>query len=210
MARIETLSLEDLEGHDELLGVIQGTYGTMPNSFLTLGRVPELLEAAARLSLVVMREGKVPVGLKWMVAHVASRAAGCSYCSAHTGFHSAETAGVPSEKIEAIWEFETSPAFTDAERAALALARAASVTPNEATDEQFDELRRHFDDDEIVEIVAPIALFGFFNRWNDTLSTDLEQAQHRFAQDHLADSGWSPKGEAAQASEVDPTDAKEE
>jgi uncharacterized peroxidase-related enzyme len=193
MARVRSLSREDMHAHDELFATIEATYGTPPNSFYTLGRVPDLLEAAAQLSLVALRAGKVGTELKWLVANVASRAAGCSYCSAHTGYHANAAGGAPPEKVEAVWEFETSPLFDDAERAALRLARAAAVVPNEVTTAHFDDLRRHFDDDQIVEIVAPVALFGFFNRWNDTMATDLEAPQAHFAAAHLGPTGWAPK-----------------
>jgi uncharacterized peroxidase-related enzyme len=194
MARIETLDLDDLEGeHVEIFDTLRAAYGTLPSSFLTLGRMPALLEGISKMSVVALGEGRVSAELKWMLAHMASRAAGCSYCSAHTGFHASTSANAPVEKIEAIWEYETSDLFSEAEVAALRVARAAGVTPNQVTDEDFAELREHFDDDEIVELVAPIALFGFLNRWNDTLSTDLEKTPFDFATEHLSKSGWAPK-----------------
>ena len=74
-----------------------------------------------------------------------------------------------------MWGYQTGEAFTDGERAALRLAHHAALVPNQATDADFAELRRHFDDGEIVEIVGMIALFGFLNRWNDTMATELEE-----------------------------------
>lgn len=194
MARIERVDTETLtERHRELLATIEATYGTPPSSFQTLGRIPDVLEAAARLSLAVMRDGAVSAELKWLVANIASRVAGCSYCSAHTGYHAHHSGGAPPEKVEAVWEYETSTLFTDAERAALRLARAAAAAPNEATREHFDEARRHYTDDQIAEIVAAVALFGFFNRWNDTMASDLEEPKADFARRHLGPSGWRPK-----------------
>jgi alkylhydroperoxidase family enzyme len=96
------------------------------------------------------------------------------------------------EKIRAVWEYETSPHFTDRERAALRLAWKASTVPNQTTAEDFAELARHFDDGQIVEIVATIALFGYLNRWNDTMATDLEAHPARVAARAIAERGWSP------------------
>ncbi len=98
--------------------------------------------------------------------------------------------GASAEKIAAAFEFDTSPLFSDAERAALGLAYAASVVPNDATDEHFSELRKHFDEGEIVEIMAVIALFGWLNRWNDTMATTLEPEPVAFARTHLTAQGW--------------------
>jgi alkylhydroperoxidase family enzyme len=119
---------------------------------------------------------------------VASSAAGCRYCQAHTS-HAAEKAGA-GEKLAAVWDFEISPLFTEAERAALRLARDAALVPNQATDAHFSELRRHYSDAEILELVAVVSLFGFLNRWNDTLATRLEPGPRRFAERELAGRGW--------------------
>ena len=81
----------------------------------------------------------------------------------------------PDEKIAAIWEFETSDLFSAAERAAISLAIKAGSLPNDANQADFDELAKYFDEEQIVEIVASIALFGFLNRWNDTMATQLEE-----------------------------------
>ncbi len=51
---------------------------------------------------------------------------------------------------------------------------------------------RYFDDSEMVEIVAVIALFGFLNRWNDTVATDLEPAPFAVASNVIAVAGWEP------------------
>ena len=62
--------------------------------------------------------------------------------------------------------------------------------PNAVTDEDFEELRQHWDDDQVVEIIAAISTFGFFNRWNDTPATELESSPLQFAKDNLSDAGW--------------------
>ena len=58
--------------------------------------------------------------------------------------------------------------------AALQLAHHAGLTPNATTDDDFQLLRAHFSEEQILELVAVIAMFGFLNRWNDTLGTTLE------------------------------------
>ena len=94
------------------------------------------------------------------------------------------------EKIRAVWDFETSPLFSPAERAALRLAHHASLVPNEATSNDFDELKRYFDDEQIVEIVATTALFGYLNRWNDTMATTLEARAAEVADRATGAVGW--------------------
>ena len=98
----------------------------------------------------------------------------------------------PDDKIAAIWEFETSALFSEAERAALRLAMKASVVPNAAEEDDFGALRKHFNDAEIVEIVASIALFGYLNRWNDTMATELEEVPSNVAMRTIGPVGWRP------------------
>jgi hypothetical protein len=63
--------------------------------------------------------------------------------------------------------------------------------PNAVTDEMFLELKKHWSEDEIVEIVGVIAMFGFLNRWNDTFATPLEEHPAEFGEQHLAKHGWT-------------------
>jgi alkylhydroperoxidase family enzyme len=120
---------------------------------------------------------------------VVSNAAGCRYCQAHTS-HGAEVSGVSAEKIQAAFEFETSALFTDAEKAALRVALHAGMVPNAVEPEHMDALREHFSDKQCVEVVAVISLFGFLNRWNDTLATTLEETPRAFAAETIAGAGW--------------------
>lgn len=165
--------------------------GYLPNSQLTMQRRPKLLKAYAQLSAAIWDpEGSVDLGLRRLIGHVASRAAGCQYCMAHTAGHALHS-GIDDAKLAAVWEYRTSPLFTAAERAALDVALAAGQVPNDVTDEMFTELRKHWDEGEIVEIVAVIALFGFLNRWNDTMATPLEADPVEVGEKHLAGMGWS-------------------
>ncbi len=165
--------------------------GYLPNSQLTMQRRPKLLKAYAQLSAAIWDpEGSVDLGLRRLIGHVASRAAGCQYCMAHTAGHALHS-GIDDAKLAAVWEYRTSPLFNAAERAALDVALAAGHVPNDVTDEMFAELRKHWDEGEIVEIVAVIALFGFLNRWNDTMATPLEADPVEVGEKHLAAMGWS-------------------
>jgi uncharacterized peroxidase-related enzyme len=173
MPRLEPLARTEIQGLDDVLDAGEQMMGFLPNDGLTMARRPELLRAMASLVVAVYGTGRVDPGLKRLVGQMASTAAGCSYCTAHAAY-GAQRQGADPAKVAALWDYQTSPLFSDAERAALKLAQAASVVPNAATDGDFEELRRHFDDGEIVELVAVIALFGFLNRWNSTLATELE------------------------------------
>jgi uncharacterized peroxidase-related enzyme len=189
LPRIEPLPRESLPQYEDTFRAVESALGVLPNSTLTMARRPEIMEAFARLNSLVMAEGRVGGVLKQLVAAVVSAAAGCAYCQAHTS-HVAEQRGADARKIAAVWEYESSPLFSDAERAALRVAHGAGLTPNAVTDQDMAELRTYFDDEQIVEIVAVIANFGFLNRWNDTMATQLERSPLRWAGDNLQQHGW--------------------
>ncbi len=174
MSRIEPLNLDDLpQAQQEAMKTAEQMMGFVSNDSLTMARAPALLEAFASLVRTIYAPGKVDDGLKRLVGLVVSSAAGCTYCAGHTALTS-QRHGVPSKKVAAVWEFESSEFFDAAERAALRVALHAGQCPNSVTDEMYAELAKYFDEDARLEIVSVIALFGFLNRWNSTLATDLE------------------------------------
>lgn len=189
MAHIDPLPPEALGEFADRLGQIEAATGFVPNSLPTMARVPGLVDGFGQLAGAVFGNGLIEPGLAQMVAHMASAGSGCRYCQAHTS-HNAERMGVDEAKIAALWEFETDDAFDAAERAALRLALHSGQSPNAATAEDFEACRAHYTDDQITAIVAVCALFGYLNRWNDTMATDLEAAPRVFAEQALAPHGW--------------------
>lgn len=176
--------------------MVESAMGFVPNSMFTMARVPGLLPAFQQLGVAVLGNGLVPPALNQMVAQVASTAAGCRYCQAHTA-HSAERFGVSEEKLADLWTFETSEHFDEAERAALRLALHAASIPNVVDDTDMAACREFFSDDQIAALVATISFFGYLNRWNDTMATDLEASPLAFGGRVLADQGWTAGKHAA-------------
>ena len=173
MARIANVSREQLPEFEPMFQLLEETMGYLPNNMLSMAHWPELLKAFGGIGATILQQGRVDRGLKQLVAMVASTANGCHYCQAHTS-HSAHNLGVSREKIEAVFEFESSDLFSDAERAALRLAWHAALQPNASSDDDFMALKAHYSERDIVEIVSVISLFGFLNRWSDTMQSDLE------------------------------------
>lgn len=164
--------------------------GFVPNSVLIMQRVPKLAKALAQMTAAVWDSaGKVDRGFKRIIAHVASRAAGCQYCMAHTA-GGALHFGIEDEKLAAVWDYQTSQLYSAAERVALDFAVAASSVPNAVTDDLFAQLRKCWTEEQIVEIVGVISLFGFLNRWNDTMATPLEDEPIEVGEKYLARGGW--------------------
>lgn len=193
MAHVTPLPFDSVPGDiQERFVHYKNTRGFTPNSIQTMVRRPNIVRAFMQLNQAVLYEGTVPEELKMLVSLIASQAAGCRYCQAHMA-NLCKIYNSSKDKIAELWEFETSGHFTDAERAALRLALHGAMAPSQATQKDFDELFRYFDEDQAVEIVASIALFGFLNRWNDTMATDLEELPTEVASETIGGAyGWEP------------------
>lgn len=192
MARMEPLPIESCTD-PELRATMEhfvDTLGFVPNSLLTMQRVPAIAKATVQFNRAVFGpDTRIDLGFKRLIAHAASAAAGCQYCRAHTAV-SAGRQGIESEKIEALYEYRTSPLFDDRERVALDYAMAAASVPNAVTDELYARLAEHWSEEEIVELLGVVCMFGVFNRWNDSMATTLEAEPHEMAEVHLRDSDW--------------------
>ncbi|MEM6438648.1 MAG: carboxymuconolactone decarboxylase family protein [Pseudomonadota bacterium] len=191
MTRLAPLAREDLPQHAAFFEVVERTMGFVPNSLPTMARKAGLLEGFAALAQAALpaEPEAVPRPLLQMCAVVASAAAGCRYCQAHTAATAARL-GVSAEKVADLWLYETSPHFDDAERAALRFAQAAAENPGRADDATRADLIARHGETGLVEVTAVVALFGFLNRWNDAMATELEPEPAEFAAAHLARHGW--------------------
>jgi len=175
----------------ELARFFNETLGFPPNSVLTMQRRPAIAKAFIALNKAVMEnKGRVTSEQKRLLGLIASQTAGCRYCQAHTA-RAAERYGASAERIAEVWNYERSDLFTPAEKAALAFAQAAASAPNAVDKGIAAELKKHWSDDDIVEILGVVALFGYLNRWNDSMATALEPDAAESGLKHLAGQGWS-------------------
>lgn len=197
MTRLSLRRREETPELEPYFQAVEQRTGFIPNSQLVMAHKPGLLKAFAALRQAIYdREARIPRQLMYMVGHMASLTAGCRYCMAHTASNAARS-DAADEKIAAIWEYETSELFTDAERAALRFAQGAASAPNAVTDEDMAALKKHFDEVQILEILSVVCWFGFLNRFNDSLAMELEEEPHAIAERVLAARGWRAGKHAA-------------
>ena len=180
---------EDVPELEPIFKMVENAMGFVPTSMLTMAHWPELLQTFGAMSGTIIGGGELDRGLKQLIAFVVSNASGCRYCQAHTS-HMAEKNGVEVAKIQAAFEFESSDLFSEPERAALRVALHAGMTPNAVEAPHMQTLSQHYNPKQVVEIVAVISVFGFLNRWNDTMATTLEEGPKNFATEELGKQGW--------------------
>ncbi len=208
MAHLDTVSDEQLAGLDNVLAGAEAAMGFVPNSMLTMAHMPQLTMAFSMLAGVVFggdlsamvqqyqadipaydpEENLSPDQVQ-LIAYTVSLSAGCRYCQAHTS-HNAHRFGIAEDKLQQVLRYEESEHFSESEKALITLALAAGRVPNESDEQHFVDLQIHFSPRQIVQIVGVISLFGYLNRWNDTLATRLEETPIAFAERVLAQGGW--------------------
>jgi len=168
------------------------TLGFCPNSIKTMYHRPAIAYSFIALNKAVMENsGRVTSALKRMIGYISSYTAGCRYCQAHT-IRAAHRYGADDEKMENLWDYMTHPAFSDQERVTLEFAFRCSSIPNSVDDEIAEKLRNYWNEGEIVEILGVISLFGFLNRWNDSMGTEIEDGAVESGIRYLSKKGWTP------------------
>ena len=175
---------------EELFKAVENSMGYLPNAYLGMAKRPELLKSFSSLIMAIFTQEGLSPGLRQLIALACSLSAGCKYCQAHTS-HGAERSGIDHQKIAEILKYNDSALYSESEKAVLDLAFAAGATPNTSSKEHFNELKKHFSDELITDIVSVISIFGFLNRWNDTLGTKLEDVPKDFMEEKLIPLGWS-------------------
>lgn len=127
-----------------------------------LAVAPELMKATLAFEKAVRTSG-LEKSLVELVKTRASQINGCAYCI-HMHTRDARAAGETEERLYLLSAWRESSLYTPRERAALAWTDALTlVAETQAPDEDYDELRRHFSDDEIVKLTL---LIGAINVWN--------------------------------------------
>ena len=190
MALVTPLSADHDDTTKELAAFFNETLGFCPNSVLTMQRRPAISQAFINLNKAVMaNDGRVSSSLKRMIAWVSSNATGCRYCQAHA-IRAAERYGAEKEQLDNIWDYRTHEAFSEAERAALDFSLQASQVPNTVDEAIKQRLYTYWDEGEIVEMLGVISLFGYLNRWNDSMGTTIEEGAVQSGKQHLGKYGW--------------------
>ena len=191
MAIVKPLEENEIESDlCEFIQFFKGPLGVIPNSVRTMSRRPKIARAFTELNMAVMEcHGSVTPEFKRIIGYITSYVSGCRYCQAHTILGS-QRFGSTEARLKDAWNYENSEHYTNAEKIALKYAHAAASVPNGVNVELENELKEHWEDNDIVEITAVIALFGYLNRWNDSMGSALEDLPTEAGNSLLGDTDW--------------------
>jgi uncharacterized peroxidase-related enzyme len=189
MPRISRLNRSDVS--PDLTGVYDKFLrdrGNVPYFFRTLAHRPEIFRTAAAHMEAVLKTGTLSTKLKELVVVRTSQLNCTAYCLAsHTAI--SLKLGWSPEHIEALKTWRDSPLFSEAEKEAIHLAEIMTNASHEYTDADMGRLRRFYSEGEVVELMAAIGLFNYFNRFNNLLQ--MEPTKPATAEE-LAEAGIEP------------------
>ncbi len=162
--------------------------GNVPYFFRTLAHRPEIFRTATAHMEAVLKTGTLPTKLKELVVVRTSHLNCTNYCLAsHTAI--SLRLGWTAEHLAALKTWQESTLFSEAEKEAIRLAEVMTLTSHEWTDADMTRLRRFYSEGEVVELMASIGLFNYFNRFNNMLQ--MEPTQPASAEE-LAEAGVHP------------------
>ncbi|HEX9811821.1 MAG TPA: carboxymuconolactone decarboxylase family protein [Burkholderiales bacterium] len=147
-------------------------YGAVLEPARLWGRSPKVFIALASLyGALDRRSSPIEAPLRSLITVRVSQINGCAFC---VDINSATVLkrGVDQGKLAALADFETSLLFSKREKAALAYAEAVTHSDRRATAEHFTRLRRHFDDDAIIELTGLIAFQNLSSKFNAALGVE--------------------------------------
>ena len=194
MEIVKPLNENDIDSNLlEKIQFFKGPLGVIPSSVKTMSYHPKIADAFTNLNIAVMEcRGSVTPEFKRLIGYISSFSSGCLYCQAHT-ILGAERFGSSKKRLDEVWTYSNSSAFSDAEKAALDFAFAAASVPNKVTGKLVSQLKKYWNDNDIIEIMSVIALFGFLNRWNDSMGSALEDLPIEKGEKYLEEpTNWTP------------------
>jgi alkylhydroperoxidase AhpD family core domain len=144
-------------------------YGAVLEPARLWGRTPKVFAAVALLYGALDRKSSpIEPALRTLITVRVSQINWCAFC---VDINSAVAIRrhVGEERLAALDHFEESGLFSEREKAALSYTEAVTYSDRETTEEHFRRLRRHFDDDAIIELTALIAFQNLSSKFNAAL-----------------------------------------
>tara|TARA_B100000809_G_scaffold82151_1_gene80444 strand:+ start:2655 stop:3197 length:543 start_codon:yes stop_codon:yes gene_type:complete len=173
MARVRDIPINEVpEDVKPVYARYSSDYGPFANQVSIFAQRPPALKHIMGLLLELKDDNVLPARYLEIALVVVSRLNQCDYCVTH---HDPRliAEGLSSDTVAAILEIDC-PGLDPIDRLVRDFSVQVTQTPGQIRDQIFDDLRQHFTEEQIVELVLRIALCGFFNRFNDALQIETE------------------------------------
>lgn len=145
--------------------------GNVPNMFRTVAHRPEIFQTMIAHFEAILNTGTLPIKLKELVIVRTSQLNHCDYClTAHMRI--AKRLGWSEDQLLHLEDYALRDDFTLIERTGLRLAELMTRNERPLTDEEWQEIRDVYSEGEVIELMATIGLFNYFNRFNNLLGME--------------------------------------
>ncbi|MFY9558960.1 MAG: carboxymuconolactone decarboxylase family protein [Terriglobales bacterium] len=144
------------------------TRGVVPNMFKTLAHTPALALATAGYLKALLSDGALPGSYKELIALRLSALLSSEYATKAHALSARQKGATEAQIAAARADFESGP-FTPAEELGFRAAERLHRSAADITDDFYAELKQHFTDPQIIELVATAAAFELFPRFVDAL-----------------------------------------
>lgn len=175
MARISYIN-ENSKTSPEIIEAFQRMKekrGKVTNIYKALAHKPEILKTIGPFVAAVQKPDEVDEKLKERIILRVSKLNSSDYCC-HAHEQISEKMGFSREEIDEILSDPESAEISERQKVALRYAEALTLKPGDIPDEIFRDLRKYFNESQIVEITAIAALYNMINRFNEALKLDPE------------------------------------
>ena len=153
----------------------EGRFEMLLNIFKVFGHTPELGTVFTDLVMAILKDGELDWVTKELIILKATHRNACQYCVVQHETLS-KRLGISEQKIADIGDsrYQTSPHFSDAEKALLDLTVQIGVDANNLSKDLWDRLHRHFSEAQIVEATFTITQYIAISKFGDALGVELE------------------------------------
>lgn len=166
MPRIRPLTKAEVA--PELLPILEQVeqiFGTVHAGTGIFAYCPPILQASSALGRAIAASGTLSPLVRSLATLRVAQVIGCAFRIDSVSANCRDE-GASAEQIAAVATFRNGALFSPAEKAALGLAEAMTRTPADVSDEEFAEARRHFSEQQLVELAATIAAENYRARFN--------------------------------------------
>jgi uncharacterized peroxidase-related enzyme len=154
--------------------------GRVANALRVAAHAPKIAQPLLGFMIPTLREevtGALDIRVKALAILKTSMLNGCDYCIGHNTALG-RSVGFSDDQIAAIEDdYHGSDLFTPAEKAAMAWAECLTLRTYRQKPEVMEELKKHYTNEQIVEITMVSGFFNFWNRFTDGLQVDIEATE---------------------------------
>lgn len=185
--------------YGDLMELVRRLIGVVPNCDPLLEIWPTafrtynlLVPNFLNLPALLFGGGGAPKEIVGLAMYVASRTAGCAYCSAHCGSF-AMRRGTSAEKVTAAYGSTCDESvYSAAEQAVIAAAEGLALIPSKFTAADRAGLEQHFTSAQVEWLGLAVAMMGFLNKFMDAAGVPLEEQTIGEVESVIGASGWEP------------------